>query len=396
MTYFAPYVDETGLHLPTFQDVVDFYTNGAKDIFGEDIYVDADSMDGELISILSKAVYDALKSIEYAYNNYSPQTAVGEALSRVVKLSGVWRVKSGYSTVFLTLTGSPYTIIKNGVVADVSGNKWDLPEIVNLGSTGVYSTTATAQTKGAITALPNTVNQIVTPTAGWTSVTNPNAAVPAQPLENDYVLRDRQAKAVELPSQGLVEGTESAIKQISNITDAIVKENDTKAPITIDGVELPPNSILCIVEGGSETEIAQTIFYRKNQGCYSAGSLELPVYDRFNNITYCRFDRPDYLEPYFYINITPLVDYSTEFINSIKTLVVNYINNLGLSNDIIHSALYTIVNDSINDIDKPNFRINTITMGMSSTELTTNDIIVNLNQKCKITTDNVTVEVTNA
>ena len=64
MTYTAPYVDETGLHLNTYQDIKDYYVNGAKTIFGNDIYVDDDSMDGQLISLFAKGQYDTQKCLQ--------------------------------------------------------------------------------------------------------------------------------------------------------------------------------------------------------------------------------------------------------------------------------------------------------------------------------------------
>lgn len=393
MAYFAPYIDEAGIHTPTFEDIKQYYIDGAKGLWGDDVYLDADSMDGELISILAKGVYDTLAAIRYAYNNYSPATAIGTALSRIVKLSGVQRVPSGYSTVLVTLTGEPYTLIRNGVVADLSGNKWDLPTVVNLEAEGEAQVTAIAQQEGAITALPNTVTQIVTPTAGWTGVTNEYASNPSQPQEQDFELRARQRQSIALPSQGLAEGTESAILQLEGVTDAVCKENDTKAVITIDGFEIQPNTLYTVVEGGSERDIAETLFYRKNMGCYLQGEIEYPVEDRYNNIIYCRFDRPEYVTSYFNIEITPLEDYSTEFVTTIKNLVLEYIQGLGISDDVVHSVLYSIVNNSIANLNLPNFRIDSITMGTDPQNLTTNDINIKLNQKAQTSLTNITVEV---
>lgn len=393
MAYKAPYVDETGLHYSSFEDIKQYYTDGAKEIFGDDIYVDNDSMDGQLISLFSKGMYDTLKTIEFAYNNTTPQTAFGVVLSRLVLLSGIERKASGYSTVFCKLTGAPFTIIHNGVVSDVAGNKWDLPDIVNLGENGVVSVTATAQKQGNITMPPNTITQIDTPTYGWKTVNNEFASNPASPVEQDYELRYRQRNSVALPSQGLVEGTQSALLNIDGVTDCIVKENDENVEVTVEGEKLPPNSITCIVKGGSEKEIANTIFYRKNQGCYTNGDIEITQYDIFNNVNYIRFFRPTPVPIEISIKIKPFRGYSSDITTEIKNNLINYIDSLNISKDVTLSALYSIINESIPDLKEPIFSVTELKIAKLNGELSTNDIEINLKEEAYIEADDVTIEI---
>lgn len=393
MAYQAPYVDSTGLHYSSFEDIKQFYIAGAKRIFGEDIYVDDDSMDGQLISLFAKGMYDTLKTIEYAYHNTTPQTAFGTVLSRLVLLSGISRKKSGYSTAYCKLTGTPFTLIRNGVVSDVAGNKWNLPNTVNLGENGVVYVTVTAQKKGNITALANTITQIDTPSYGWKTVTNEYPASPAQPEETDTELRYRQRKSVALPSQGLVEGTQSAIFNIEGVTDCIVKENDENAPIIVQGFSLPPNSITCIVKGGSEKEIANAIFYRKNQGCYTHGDIEVTQYDKFNNINYIRFFRPTPVPITVEIKIRPISGYSSDITEEIRNNIIEYIDSLNISKDVTASALYSIVNQSIPDLKEPIFSVSELKIAKLNQEPSIDDIIINLNEEAFILPEDITIEI---
>lgn len=393
MAYTAPYVDETGLHYSSFQDIKEYYQDGAKLVFGSDIYVDNDSMDGQLISIFAKATYDTCKMIEYAYNNTTPQTAYGTVLSRLVLLSGLSRKKAGYSTVYCKLTGEPFTIIRNGVVQDVSGNRWNLPEIVNLGEDGVEYVTATAEKQGDITALANTVTTIVTPTFGWKSVTNEYPANKGQSVETDEELRLRQKKSVALPSQGLLQGTQSALLDLEGVTDALVKENDTDDEITLDSVLLPPHSITCIVEGGSEADIASTIFYKKNQGCYTNGDVQITQYDLYNNATTIRFYRPIFTDIEITVTVNPLQDYSSEVSERIKTNLVSYINNLGFSTDVYKSAIYSPINNANDNILSPQFQIADIRLSVLGGSTSLSTVPIPLNGKARIAYENINVEV---
>lgn len=52
MTYFKPYVDSTGLHIPTYNDILEDMIAAMKQIYGDDIYLDNSSPDYQLLSIL--------------------------------------------------------------------------------------------------------------------------------------------------------------------------------------------------------------------------------------------------------------------------------------------------------------------------------------------------------
>ena len=126
MSYFAPYVDETGLHIPTYNDILEKRLNDARNIFGQDIYLGNDSADYQLIAVEALALYDAMQAVQLAYNQFCPSTAVGVGLSNLVQINGIRRLAASYSTCDVTLTGTSAATIVNGVVQDVSGYKWDL------------------------------------------------------------------------------------------------------------------------------------------------------------------------------------------------------------------------------------------------------------------------------
>lgn len=73
MSYFKPYIDSTGLHIPTYNDILEKMTEDAKTIFGSDIYLENDSADYQWISANALRESDALESLAYAYNSRSPE-----------------------------------------------------------------------------------------------------------------------------------------------------------------------------------------------------------------------------------------------------------------------------------------------------------------------------------
>lgn len=141
MSYFTPFIDSSGLHLPTYQDILENMIDLMKSIYGQDIYLGNDAADYQFLSILALKIADSYQAVQYAYNARSPQTAIGATLDSIVKLNGLERKAAGYSTCEVTLTGTPFTEIKKGSVKDTSGLIWDLPASVVIGSNGTLTTT---------------------------------------------------------------------------------------------------------------------------------------------------------------------------------------------------------------------------------------------------------------
>ena len=128
MAYFVPYVDETGFHYPTYNDIMEDYIDKMQTIYGTGIYLGNDSMDYEFISVQARKIFDTYQACEIAYNAHSPKTSVGNGLDWVVAINGLTRHKPTHSVADLILTGTPNTLIENGIVADTQGIFWDLPE----------------------------------------------------------------------------------------------------------------------------------------------------------------------------------------------------------------------------------------------------------------------------
>ena len=213
MAYTAPYIDDAGLHIPTYVDIRDDLIDQFKSIYGQDIYLENDSQDYQMISAFALKTYDTMQLLQIVYNNRSPKTAVGTGLDSIVKLNGIRRKEASHSTCEVILTGTPGTPIAAGVVEDESGNQWTLPEnIVLSGST--MQVTATCETLGAIEAGAGTITKIVNPQKGWTAVTNNDVAIPGQPVETDEQLRYRQILSVAIPSRNMLESTIAGIASV--------------------------------------------------------------------------------------------------------------------------------------------------------------------------------------
>lgn len=395
MAYFAPYIDDAGLHIPTYQDIKDDLVTEAKKIFGEDIYLENDSMDYEYISAIALKMYDTLNSIVYAYNSRSPVTAIGSGLDTVVKINGLKRKSASYSTCVVTLTGIPQTVIKSGLVQDISGNNWNLPSNITIPEEGEIEVSAICTVLGSVSALVGDINKIATPQLGWISVTNKVNAVLGQPVETDVQLRARQAVSTALPSQTLLEGTIAGIVSVEGVTRQRVYENDTNdsSETEENPYGLPAHSITAVVEGGLDADIAEQIYIRKGVGCYTNGTTEVQVTNKYDITTSIRFYRPSYVDVDIIVNIKKYAGYTDNVVDNIKNNILNYLNKLNIGDNLPTSLLWNSALTANPDLTSPIFSITSLTAGKHRSSQGTADIEINFNEVIQGNIDNITVNV---
>lgn len=382
MSYFAPYIDETGLHTPAFSDIQSNLIAQAQSIFGSDIYLDNDSQDMQFIGVLAKSIYDAFQLAQLVYNSQSPQNAIGTGLDSLVKINGLTRNPATYSTCPVSIQGIPEAAIASGVVQDANGYLWSLPTNVVIPSNGILSVTATCQTPGAIQAAPGSIITISTPQYGWYQVYNSVAATPGVNVETDAALQYRQSQSVALPSQTPIEGTLAAIQAIDGVTRAIVYENS--ANITSDN-GIPAHSIAPVVEGGDSTEIATQIALKKTVGCGTYGSTSITLASDGYLTEPVNFSRPAYVAVDVLVNVIPLSGYTTSVQSNIQTNIESYLNGLDIGQTVYASSLFAPAIKAMPSLSNPEFDISSIQIAVHGSSYSSS-ILLSWNQCAQVGT----------
>ncbi len=377
MSYFSPYIDKSGLHVPTYADILDDMIATMKTIYGDDIYLGNDSADYQFLSIFALKQADTLQAVKQAYNSRSPSTAIGAALDSIVKLNGIARKGAGYSTCQVILTGTPWTEIKNGSAKDANGVIWNLPESVVIGETSAVTVTATCSVSGAVAASPGDISIINTPTYGWKEITNTVAAVLGNDEETDAELRVRQTKSVANPSQTMLQGTLGAIIAVDNVARATVYENDTNLS-TVDPDYnphgFPAHSVTCVVEGGADEDIAEAILYHKGVGCYTNGDTEISVTDANGYENKIRFYRPVYVPIFVKVTIKKYKGYLSSVTASIQKAVYDYLASLEIGQTVSISMLTAVVMNCNPSRSAPTFGVTGILIGRTKETQAAEDI----------------------
>lgn len=327
ITTTAPTIDANGITAPTYADVLDYLKDQYRAIYGPDVYLEADSQDGQLLAVFASSINDANAVAIAIYNSFSPATAQGAALSSNVKINGIARHASSYSTADLLLVGQAGTTITNGVAKDANGVKWALPASVVIPPAGQITVTATCQTIGSVSALAGSITQIGTPTLGWQTVTNPADAAEGAPVETDAALRQRQTISTALPSLTVLDGIIGAVASLPGVTRYAAYENDTD---TTDANGIPEHSISLVVEGGDSAAIAAAIANKKTPGAGTYGTTSVVVLDVYGRPITIRFYRPSNAAITSTVNIKALAGYSTQVGDAIKQAISDYVNGVAI------------------------------------------------------------------
>lgn len=281
-------IDANGIQIESLADIINDIINGTPlvpgliQIYGPDINVDSNTPDGQWINIFALSKMDIELLCLQIYASFDPMQAVGVSLDALCQLNSSSLVRKGgiYTEVAVTVnvngsinlsgidTSSPFTI------SDNNGNLFYLLVSATL-TNGNNTLNFQSQRIGFIQVLPNTLTIPVSIIAGVNTVNNP--ASPYQVgsnQETDSQLRIRRAQSTAIPSQGFNQSLYGGLRQIDGLDQAVVYENDTNVT---NADSVPGHSIWVIVDGGSDIDVANTIYTYRNAGCGMYGSTTVAI-----------------------------------------------------------------------------------------------------------------------
>ncbi|WP_034946137.1 baseplate J/gp47 family protein [Erwinia oleae] len=385
-------VTAQGISAPDYQTILTTITGYFQQIYGTDAYLAPDSKDGQMVALVALAIHDSNNTAIQVYTSFSPSSALGDALTRNVKINGITRKSATKSTVDLTLTGTAGTTITNGSVKDQNGVIWNLPPSVTIDAGGSVTVTATCANSGAVAAVAGSISLINTPTRGWTAVSNASAATVGTAAETNAQLRVRQSQSVAIPALTPFESVDGAIANVTGVTRHKLYENDSGSADS-DGIS--GHSIAAIVDGGDVTEIAQTIRGKKGQGVGTYGSTTVNVPDTYGNPHDISFSRSVNVPVYVFIALKVFSGYTTQIGEQIKKAVADYINSLTIGDDVLLSRIYSPANlGVVSGGNSRYYDINSLAIGKSVATTSASNISIAFNESASCNVENIAITVT--
>jgi uncharacterized phage protein gp47/JayE len=329
----------TGFDVPTLQDLIDIQVALYQSQFSASIDVSEASPFGQLAAINAERELLIWQGLQAVWAAFTTDGATGASLDQLAGLTGSVRRAAAPSTVTATLSGTPATLIPAGSVASVTGTGARFVTLADatIGGGGTVSAAIESQEDGAIVAAAGTLTVIETPISGWTGVTNPLDAVLGNDVESDAAFRVRREQEIRAIGNAAVESIRASLLQVASVTQAAVFENATDVT-DADGV--PPHSVECLVQGGADADIRESIFASKAAGIRAYGSTTGTVTDSQGFSHEIDFTRPSTVD--IYVGVELIIDaneYPSDGDAQIEAALVAYGDAQRMGKNVVASAL---------------------------------------------------------
>lgn len=171
----------------------------------------------------------------------------------------------------------------------------------------------------------NEIERFVTTVQGVISIVSNTGAEGGQDQETDLKYRDRWLNS-RFRSYWNIDGIKSALLDLDGVESVYVDENEE--PTVVNGVE--QKSVIIVVDGGIDSQIAQTIFEKKDQAIKSVGDQIAFATDISGVAREIRFYRP--LEVNISVNYNSVPsEYAVSNKSKLDSLLSDYISAKGVS-----------------------------------------------------------------
>lgn len=282
------------------------------------------------------------------YNNVYVATAFGNHLDKAVSIAGIERRHGtqsfGKALFYKTsdvpiISIAPNTILESGDIKYYTTNE-DYVPINSL--TPVEIEIASYETGRDKNLTENSILTPVISIRGLKEIKCEKGTFGGTDTETDQELRRRYYVTISSYSNSSLNGIISEIAKIDNVIRVSGIENNTDIQSS-EG--LPPHSFELFIEGGSDAEIAEGIFFKKPAGIQTHGKVRHPITYQGSEyqISFSRYEKQ---AVYYSLHIQPKIGASAINIErDVKKALVDYSEK---NNKIGHS---TLVGYLFNNVD---------------------------------------------
>lgn len=281
-------LNDNGLSVKTGKDIRDELVASFKEIYGDDINLDSNTQDGQIIDIFTKFNTDIREMIQEIYNTGDPDLCRGAIQDVRYRINNLFRQAGSFTEVEINVTANK-TVKLDGLdsnindisaaaygVSDDAGNVFYLINSHEIEGGKSEHLLFRASVQGDIYPTIGTIVNQVTIVPGITSVINDRAPLRIGRIEEtDAEFAYRRERATELKAMNSNDAMRSQLLNLPDVTDAYVYnhdyEHEGEGGLDPDGI--PPHYIWVIVDGGSPSDIASTI-YANSTGAGMVGSIE--------------------------------------------------------------------------------------------------------------------------
>ena len=386
MAYEAVKFTSTGLHIPSYDDIFEFYLQGMKEIFGDTLYLSPEGNDYQMLSIIAQAAFDAHNALRIMWSSQDVDAAEGVALDILGNRVGLTRNAESLSQCQAEITGTIGATIVGGIAAGADGTLWALPSTVVI-DTSPKEVTLTCQVWGPRTDEIGSINLVITASQGlsdWSTISNTTVPYGGANIESDESYRKRIKESFAPYGRSSLEVLNSRLANVTGVTDSIIRENDKSYT---DDRGIPGHSISAVVDGGSDDDIFEVLKY-KGEGVGTYGDVSKSIVNMFGeNVTYSFF-RPTKVPLYLRITGANLGGWSTGIRDIVNNALNVYIAAMKIGQTVLIGRIWQIIMAQSGDQDI--LSLEKVEISKDGTNWQTTDYIPGLIEKNNLPVENIT------
>jgi hypothetical protein len=273
-------VTPQGFNRKTYQDIKAAIETKERARIDASVDLDPESVFGQLNGIFGEELAEAWEAAEGAYHSFDPNNAEGESMVNLALITGTEK-RGGtpsVASVLLELEAGASvplgSLVSLATRDDVRFEMWTVATNVEAYTAWVPGF-AKAVEDGPVVALAGQLTSIVTPIAGWLSVTNNEDARMGRNADDTITLRHRRQEQLALRGGSTIDGIQADLLEVEEISDCVMLDNlaDHFDPLT----GLPANTFeAMIVDDGltDNDDVAQVIWDSKPTGIASFGNSQ--------------------------------------------------------------------------------------------------------------------------
>ena len=312
-------VTSTGFVKKTVNAIIADMEEKARGEFGDDIDLNATSPLKHFIEIIALEEANVWDMLEDLYYSFFIEFATGESLDRVVALLGIERRAAGQATSTQTFTATQaLTVPEDTIVQTDSGIEYSTDADLVFAGAGSDTVAITAVLPGTDSNVAaDTLTTLKEPIAGISSTTNVSAIANGSDAEADSNLRARAKAYSATIGKGTVASIVNAVMGVTGVTSVSASEDFSLHKLTLTVVGLTyPNSLV-------DDAIEDT----------RPAGIEVV------------WQNPTYVDIYCDPTVDVTGDAPGDAATRIAQALTDYVNGLGVGEDVIYTKLYEVIYD---------------------------------------------------
>ncbi len=250
--------------------------------FGGNLNPALESPQGQLESSTSAVIADKNALFALFVNQVDPDNADGFMQDAIARIYFLRRSPGLPTAVQCLCVGAQGTIIPVGAqAADTSGNRYVCTGAGVIPNGGSITLPFANIVNGPIPCPANTLTIIYQAIPGWDTINNAGDGVVGALVESRAAFEFRRQNSVATNGHGSLPSIYGAVFDVEGVIDVYVTENvlDTTVTVGATNYSLLPHSLLVSVIGGTDDDVANAIWTKKNDGSNMNGNTTVTVVD---------------------------------------------------------------------------------------------------------------------